>query len=47
MGLEALPVVLADDSAAYWLAGISTVAASVIVGIVMLLTDGAEDDETP
>lgn len=37
---------LGVDAAAYWFAGILTVAASLVVVVVMLATSRAEDDES-
>lgn len=37
---------LGFDAAAYWFAGILTVAASLVVVVVMLATSRAEDDES-
>lgn len=39
--------VLADDVSSYWLAGILTVIAALIVTAMMLVNDRAEEDETP
>lgn len=44
MQFDALTV-LAIDHAAYWFAGVLTVAASLIVVIVMLMTSGTDDGD--
>jgi hypothetical protein len=40
-------VVVADGMSSYWLAGILTVVAALIVTVLMLINDRAEEDETP
>ncbi len=40
-------LIIADDMASYWLAGMLTLAAALIVTAMMLLNARSEEDETP
>lgn len=46
MQLVLWPMVLATDAGAYWFAGILTVAASLIVVVVMLAASRADNDNS-
>ena len=39
-------VVLADGVSSYWLAGILTIAAALVVTVVMLIDNRTDEDET-
>jgi len=47
MVIPGIAMVLADDLSSYWLAGILTVVAALIVAVLMLINVRAEEDETP
>lgn len=47
MGHASVIVIIADEMASYWLAGILTVAAALIVTTLMLINARSEEDETP
>lgn len=40
-------LIIADSTTSYWLAGILTAVAALIVSVVTLVSVGAEEDETP